>query len=332
VKFAKPHPGRPERPAQPPILYGAYLLAALSLTWSGYAITDLMHSGPFGLSVAIAGDVGWITVLWAEHQGITIRGRAWAAPASGWTIALAVAVLLVLHGTEQNNTAQAIAGPFVVLTGKAVWAFALASLRDPAALTAEQEAEIHAVMRDSEHAARMHRARLDGLDRTADATIEKILQEARVTAARDRADFEITLDRLEMRAEIARRSPLALTSAPTPHTADEPNAQPVEPAEPTAQLPAEPVEPPPPGATIVLASSHLAAPEPQAQPGEPETQPFGFSGSLSAQSAQRAEGVAKVAELLAQDPGLTSGQVAEELSVSPATAKRYLREARRDRT
>ncbi|MCW8221210.1 winged helix-turn-helix domain-containing protein, partial [Streptomyces griseolus] len=44
--------------------------------------------------------------------------------------------------------------------------------------------------------------------------------------------------------------------------------------------------------------------------------------------AQRAQAVEKVAELLAQDPGLTSAKVAERLNVSAATAKRYLREAR----
>ena len=66
---------------KPPIFYGAALLAALSLIWSGYAITDLMHSGPFGLSVALAGDIGWLTVLWAEARGVTIAGRAWTAAA-----------------------------------------------------------------------------------------------------------------------------------------------------------------------------------------------------------------------------------------------------------
>jgi len=48
---------------QPPIVYGAALLSVLSLFWSAYAITDLMQSGRFGLSVALAGDIGWITVL-----------------------------------------------------------------------------------------------------------------------------------------------------------------------------------------------------------------------------------------------------------------------------
>lgn len=196
----------------PPILYGAYLLAGLSLVWSGYAITDLMHSGKFGLSVALAGDIGWITVMWAEYRRITICGRTWVAPAVGWLIALGVGFLLVLHGIDEASRAQAIAGPFVVLVGKAVATFALASLRDPAALTPEQEAEIHDVMRESEYTARLHEAQLEQLDRAADAKIARIRAEARVTLARDDADFEITLERAEKRATIERRTPLALTA------------------------------------------------------------------------------------------------------------------------
>jgi hypothetical protein len=184
-------------------LYGAGLLAVLSLIWSGYAITDLMHSGPFGLSVAIAGDIGWITVLWAEAKGVTIAGKAWAPIVAGWFIAVGVAVLLVFHGVDVGGQAQAIAGPFVVLVGKLVWTFALAAMRDPAAPTPEQQAELNAVMRDSAHEAGMLHAR-------AQAQIARIRAEASVTLARDEADFEIGLERLDKRAELHRRTPLVL--------------------------------------------------------------------------------------------------------------------------
>jgi hypothetical protein len=65
-------------------------------------------------------------------------------------------------------------------------------------------------MRDSEYKARLNGAQRDLAQQEADAVIERIQQEARITAARDRADFQITLDRLEMRAEIERRSPIAI--------------------------------------------------------------------------------------------------------------------------
>lgn len=207
----------PRTHAGPPaIVYGAAALAGLSLVWSGYAITDLMHSGHFGLSVAIAGDIGWITVLWAEYRGITIpvRSKNFSPAPAGWAIALGVAALLVLHGHEAHSTPQMVAGPFVVLVGKLVWTFALASLRDPAALTPEQEAEIAAVMRDSEYEARLHAAQLDQLDRTADSEIARIRAQARITLARDEVDFDIRLERIDKGREIEHRTPIAISPPP----------------------------------------------------------------------------------------------------------------------
>jgi hypothetical protein len=201
-------------PPKPPILYGAGILAALSLVWSAYAITDLMHSGKFGLSVAIAGDIGWITVLWAEYKGVTLGGRRWAAIAAGWGIALGVAVLLVNHGMEAGGRAQAIAGPFVVLVGKIVWAFALEAMKDTTALTPEQQAEIDAVIRDSEYKARMRHAQADG-------EIAGIQADARTTLARDEAHFQIHLERVRKRAEIEHRTPLAITAGPSAEQAPE---------------------------------------------------------------------------------------------------------------
>lgn len=199
---------------RPPILYGAVALAVLSLAWSAYAITDLMHSGRFGLSVALAGDVGWITVLWADYKGVALGGRRWAPTAAGWAIALGVAVLLVIHGQEAGGRAQAIAGPFVVLVGKIVWAFALEAMKDPTAPTAEQQAEVHAVMRNSAHASALSHARTE-------ATIARIRDEARVTMARDEADFDIELERMDKRAELGRRTPLlALPPGPSASTFD----------------------------------------------------------------------------------------------------------------
>lgn len=193
--------------AKPPaILHGARALAILSLVWSGYAITDLMHSGLFGVSVALAGDIGWLTVLWAEYRGIPLFGWHHAAPVAGWLIAGTVGYLLVLHGAE-HSSAQAIAGPLVVFVGKIVWAFALAALKDPTAPTPEQQAELHSEVRDSAHSAAMLHARAQG-------QIARIKAEASVTLARDDADFGITLERLDKQAEIHRRTPLALTAAP----------------------------------------------------------------------------------------------------------------------
>ena len=206
---------------RPPILYGAAILAVLSLAWSGYAIADLMHSGKFGLSVALAGDVGWITVLWAEYKGITLGGHRWAPTAAGWLIAIGVAVLLVIHGNEAGGRGQAIAGPFVVLVGKIVWAFALEAMKDPAAPTPEQRAELHTLMRDTAHATGMLHAH-------AQARIAAIRAEASVTLARDEADFEISVERIEKRAELDRRTPLAIALPSAPSSFDRSAEQAIE--------------------------------------------------------------------------------------------------------
>jgi len=223
---------------RPPILYGAVTLAVLSLGWSAYAITDLMHSGKFGLSVALAGDVGWTTVLWAEYKGVTLGGRRWTAVAAGWAIAIGVALLLVIHGNEAGGRAQAIAGPFVVLVGKIVWAFALEAMKDPAAPTPEMTAELHAVLRDTAHETAM-------LHANAQARIERIRAEASVTLARDEADFEVTLERLDKRAELQRRTPLAIEAGPDRQGFDEVAEQAIEVAqEPRAVIVPEPPQMP----------------------------------------------------------------------------------------
>lgn len=210
---------RPHKDKPPAIIHGARALAVLSLIWSGYAITDLMHSGPFGVSVALAGDIGWLTVLWAEYRGIPLFGWRHAAPLAGWLIAIAVGYLLVLHGAEHSH-AQAIAGPLVVFVGKIVWAFALAALTDPTAPTPEQLAELHAELRDTAHDTAMLQARARG-------RIDRIKAEASVTVARDETDFDITLERLDKQAEIHRRTPLAI--APGVRPTEQPNtlAEPV---------------------------------------------------------------------------------------------------------
>lgn len=190
---------------QPPTVHGAAILSVLSLFWSAYAITDLMQSGYFGLSVALAGDIGWITVLWAEYKGVTIAGRRWVVTAAGWAIALGVAALLVVHGEEAGGHAQAIAGPFVVVTGKVVWIFALENLKDPTEPTVEQRAELNTLMRNAAHQSAMLHAR----NKT---VIDRIKAEAEITMARDETDFKVALDRAEKTAAIQRRTPLAMNA------------------------------------------------------------------------------------------------------------------------
>lgn len=108
----------------------------------------------------------------------------------------------------------------------------------------------------------------------------------------------------------------------------EPEAQPLELTAQFIEPAAHPAEPAIAGGGLSTVSAQATPSEPTAQTAEPEAPSFGFSAHLTGQSAQRVKALQKVAELLAQDRGITAEQVKEELGVSPATAKRYLREAR----
>jgi hypothetical protein len=288
----------------------AVFFTLVSLAWTGYSITDLMAAGLWGLLAAVSVDGLWAVVQFLDYKGIggrTVRGLGWAALACA-------SGLLAYHGST-INPAAAIAGALPPVVAKAAWLGDIRLRRDPTALTPGQESEINDVIRDSEYIARMKAAEIR---RDAAAEIALIRAQADVTLARDEADFTVGLERLRKRAELERRSPLGLTPAEPAGAVAQPTA------EPEAHTPEPPGSPHP----VALASSLAAAPEPPARPAEPEGHSFGFSAPVTAQSAQRAQSVARVVELLAQDPGLTSGQVAEALDVSPATAKRYLREAR----
>lgn len=287
----------------------AAFFTLVSLAWTGYSVTDLMAAGLWGLLAAVSVDGLWGVVQFLDYKGI---GGGWVRWL-GWVALACASGLLAYHGST-INPAAAIAGALPPIVAKAAWLGDIRLRRDPTALTPGQESEINDVIRDSEYIARMKAAKIR---RDAAEEIALVQAQADVTLARDEADFMVGLERLRKRAELERRRPLELS--------------PVEPPEPTAQSSEPQAHSPEPGGStlpMMLASSLAAAPEPPAHPAETEARSFGFSAHLTAQSAQRAQSVARVVELLAQDSGLTSGQVAEALDVSPATAKRYLREAR----
>lgn len=305
----------------------AVAFTLVSLAWTGYSITDLMASGLWGLLAAASVDGLWGVVQFLDYKGI----GGWPVRGLGWAALVCACGLLAYHGTT-INPAAAIAGALPPVVAKAAWLGDIRLRRDPTALTPGQEAEINDVIRDSEYIARMRAAKVR---RDAAEEIALIRAQAEVALARDEADFTVGVERLRKRAELERRRPLGLTPAEPPElpAQPEPSAELVaeaeaQPSEPEAQPVTELAEPPAPTPPPVVASSLVTADEPQARPAAPEVRAFGFTAQSGTQSAQRAQAVARVAELLAQDSGITSGQVAETLKVSPATAKRYLREAR----
>ncbi|MBW1603413.1 hypothetical protein JJV70_15135 [Streptomyces sp. JJ66] len=293
-----------------PLLYPAALLSAASLAWTTWSLVDLLGAGWIGVTVATGADIIWASVIVAEYRGLRIGNRAWIVPALGWAALLTVAGFLAWHGIDRDSAAMAVAGPFLPLGAKVVWLLALADMRDPAALTDDEQHQLADMERGMAFERARHRIDMERREMQA----ELLLSEVSV-------DFDIELARQERGRELARRRPIELPAAEPPAHRREPTAHP---AEPLARHP----EPKGSPAPAVLVSEQVTAPEPPARP-EPATgRPFGFATSATAQSAQRAQAVAQVAELVAQDAGITSAQVAELLSVSPATAKRYLREAR----
>ncbi|AWL39686.1 MULTISPECIES: winged helix-turn-helix domain-containing protein [unclassified Streptomyces] len=293
-----------------PLTIPAVILSGASLAWTTWSLVDLLGTGRIGLTVAVGADIVWASVIAAEARGLRIpapagKGRN-LVPYVGWAALLAVAGLLVWHGHRADSLPMAVAGPLLPLGAKVVWLLALTDMRDPTALTDDEQAVLARMERglafeEARHRVEMRRREMD----------------AELQLAEVSTDFEIELTRMNKGRELARRRPLELTA----YSPAEPTAHRAEPTPEPAEPPAEPQH-------YLHSSTQVATPEPPARAAEPQAPSFGFSAQLTAQQAQRAQAVEKVAELLAQDPGLTSAKVAERLNVSAATAKRYLREAR----
>lgn len=307
-----------------PLLWPAVFLSLASLAWTTWSLVDLLGAGGWGLTVATGADIIWGSVILAEARGLRVtvgKKQRNIVPGFGWATLLVVVAFLAWHGINEGSWAMAAGGPFLPSGAKAVWVLALADMRDPAALTHD---ELHKL-------ARMERGILFE-EREHDIQMRQQRMRAELLMAEVSTDFDIERMRQDRVRELRHRAPIALPPADSPGfdaAADqavrishpEPEAQSVGPQAHHGELTHH--ETP-----VVVISSQVTTPEPPAHTVGPEARPFGFSAHLNAQSVQRAQSVAQVAELVAQDPGITSAQVAELLSVSSATAKRYLREAR----
>ncbi|MGP3752189.1 winged helix-turn-helix transcriptional regulator [Streptomyces sp. IBSNAI001] len=294
-----------------PLTIPATLLSGASLAWTTWSLVDLLGTGPIGITVAAGADVVWASVIAAEARSLRIpapigKGRN-LVPYIGWAALLAVAGLLVWHGIRAGSVPMAVAGPLLPLGAKVAWLLALADMRDPTALTDEEKAVLARMERGLTFEEAQHRVEMRRREMTAELYLSEV-----------DTDFKIELSRQDKGRELQRRrSPLELT-------AYSPAEPPAHRTEPLPEPPAQHDEP----THLLHSSTQVAASEPPAQQGAPVRGYFGFSAQLTGQQARKAQAVERVAELLAQDPGLTSAQVADRLNVSAATAKRYLSEAR----
>ena len=193
----------PQKRRTSPLLYPAVFLSLASLAWTTWSLVDLLGTGPIALTAASGADLIWGSVIIAEARGLRVAGRSWVVPAVGWITLLIVAAFLALHGLERASFAMAVVGPFLPLGAKVVWVFALADLRDPAALTHDErrtlaEMERGMVFEEQQHRIEMRRRQMG----------------AELLMAEVSTDFDIELTRLDRERELTRRRPLELPPAP----------------------------------------------------------------------------------------------------------------------
>ncbi|MFJ1782537.1 hypothetical protein ACIOKA_38160 [Streptomyces anulatus] len=194
-----------------PLLWPALGLSAASLAWTTWSLVDLLGAGLIGVTVAAGADVIWGSVIIAEARGLRVtvgKKRRNIVPAFGWASLLVVAAFLALHGIQKGSLAMAAAGPFLPFGAKAVWALALADMRDPAALTDDEkntlaEMERHMAFEEAQHLIEMRRREMGA---------ERQMSEVSV-------DFDIELMRQDKTRELMRRRPLELTAGDAPDDA-----------------------------------------------------------------------------------------------------------------
>ncbi|MFE0079193.1 hypothetical protein [[Kitasatospora] papulosa] len=208
-----------------PLLVPAGILSGASLAWTTWSLVDLLGTGPIGITVAAGADIVWASVIVAEARGLRITVKSWnVIPVIGWLALLAVAGLLVWHGHRADSLPMAVAGPLLPLGSKVVWLLALADMRDPAALTGEEQAVLARMQRGMAFEEEQHRLDM----RRREMAAERQLAEVSV-------DFEIELTRMDKGRELARRRPLEIapianTEQPREQIANTPSTPPIAPS------------------------------------------------------------------------------------------------------
>ncbi|MFJ6608211.1 hypothetical protein [Streptomyces lydicus] len=188
-----------------PLLIPAIALSAASLAWTTWSLVDLLGAGLVGLTVAAGSDVIWGSVIVAEARGLRIplgKRKTNLVPLIGWAALLIVAGFLAWHGITKHVPAMAVAGPFLPIGAKGVWALALADMRDPAELTDTDKAKLA----DLERGMKLEEAKHDIEMRRREMNGDLILKEVST-------DFAIELSRQEKARDLFRSRPIALTAS-----------------------------------------------------------------------------------------------------------------------
>ncbi|MBP5913222.1 hypothetical protein [Streptomyces scabiei] len=184
----------------------ALAFTVVSLCWTGWSITDLIQSGSWGILAAVSVDGLWGVVQYLSYK--RIGGRV--IDVVEWVTLIVACSLLAWHGWA-ITPAAAFAGALPPIVAKISWVgdIRLRLLRsyDPTALTAEQEAEINDVVRDSGYQARLKAAEIE---REAAEDIAAIRAKGKVDMERLEVDFEVGIKEITTRADLRRRTPVTL--------------------------------------------------------------------------------------------------------------------------
>lgn len=192
-----------------PLTPVATFFTAVSLSWTGYSVTDLIHSGTWGLLAAVSVDGLWAVVQYLDYKGIggrTTKALGWAALASACT-------LLGYHAWSINWGAV-IASVLPPVVAKISWIGDIRLRHNPAALTPEEVASLARMERgmvfeEAEHGIRMRQQRM-----RADLLMSEVS-----------TDFDIEVMRQDRARELRHRAPLAITPSPAPSTPEPPAEQ-----------------------------------------------------------------------------------------------------------
>lgn len=187
-----------------PLTPVATFFTAVSLAWTGYSVTDLIHSGTWGLLAAVSVDGLWAVVQYLDYKGI--GGRAMKA--LGWAALAAGCTLLGYHAWSINWGAV-IASVLPPVVAKIAWIGDIRLRHNPAALTPDEVATLAGMERgmvfeEREHDIRMRQQRMRA---------ELLMSEVST-------DFDIEVMRQDRTRDLRRRAPLAITASAPPDTPD----------------------------------------------------------------------------------------------------------------
>ncbi|PJT47337.1 hypothetical protein CWI85_28550, partial [Streptomyces albidoflavus] len=270
--------------------------------WTSWSLVDLLGAGAIGLTVAIGADVIWGSVIVAEARGVRVAGRRWVVPVIGVVAMVAVAVFLAWHGASRDSVPMAVVGPFLPLGAKVIWMLALADMRDPAALTDDEQLalakmERGLVFEQAQHEMKMRRLAMEG-----DFLLAKV-----------GVDFDIELARQEKSAELWRRRPIELPTA-----IERPALGPGEEPDP---------DPDPDGGSRIRTDPD---PDPEKPSADPEPNPEDAlplpAGPMTTQDAVR---IAVEGNVTDPDAVLRYVRKVGDTKAKPDTVSRYLRKYRR---